>query len=395
MDDRKRRGTTVPSRSELRLLVLRALAGGSAVGLSSLATGTAASRSGQGAGTLDAYLAGEWRGRLDRGVELAANDLARAGLVRLTPANDMQISSDGRALLGATGEVLARANAAVERSRMRPALSNALLRKLSPAYRQWQDGPPLAATGEQIRKAVGRPERTIGIVAAIDMLGTKEAGRERGQIELQYLWKGLADLARRILRPEDGFAVTTESDAIKVMGSGRSTAYLLKAFGMASWRIVAKSMQYNVPVRGCVAVGVYYAGLENLVTGSAVNEANAWHDRAQWIGVAATPSACAVLDAMEKADAVGLDAMHEYYARYDIPSKTGADAAWAVNWPRQCEATGKGGGTKGMMQIIRAGLGRSPDKGAERKWLNAGKFCDSVICGWDPYRKWESSGRPE
>ena len=41
-----------------------------------------------------------------------------------------------------------------------------------------------------------------------------------------------------------------------------------------------------------------------------------------------------------------------------------------------------------MMRIIKAGLGKSPYEGAARKWRTTGKFCDSVIRGWDPYRKW-------
>ncbi len=332
---------------------------------------------------------------MDGIVELAANDLARAGLVRLTPANDMRISADGRALLEATDETLGRTNAAGGRSRMRSEITDALLCELSPAYQRWQSGPPPAAVDELPRKAEGRPEEACGIFAAIDMLGTKEAWRRRGQIELQNLWKDLVDYTRQVLRPEDGFDVTTWSDTIVVMGSGRTTADLLKAFGMASWRIVAKSMQDNVPVRGCVAEGGYCTGTESLVLGEAVDEAIEWYERAQWIGIMATPSAVSVLNKMEKMDAVGLDAMHEYYARYDIPSKTGADSAWAVNWPRQCEATGEGGGAEGMMQIVKDGLRRSPDERAERKWLNTGKFCDSVIRGWDPYRKWESPGRPE
>ena len=385
----------IPTRSEIRLQVLGALAGGGAAGLPKLAAGVAASRLGPGAVTLDAYLAGPRRMRLDRGVELAANDLARAGLVRLTPANDMRISAGGRALLAATDGMLAGAGGGMGRGGMRPALSDTLLRELSPAYRQWQDGPPPAAEGGTRRRARTGPEMADGIFAAIDMLGTAEAWKTRDQLELQRLWKGLVDLARRVLRPEDGFDVTTESDAIKVAGSGRPAAELLKAFGMASWRIVAKSMQDSVPVRGCVAAGKYCAGPENLVTGEIVAEAKKWHERAQWIGITAAPSAGAVLDGMERTDASGLDVMHEYYARYDIPTKAGTDAGWAINWPRQCEATGEGGGAAGMKGIIEARLGQAPDKSAARKWLNTKEFCRSVIDGWDPYKKWAPPGRPE
>lgn len=392
MSGRKAYSTAIPRRSELRLQVLGSLANGSAAGLPKVTANVAASCFGAGMGTLDAYLAGARRARLDKSAELAANDLARAGLVRLTPANDMQISAAGRSLLAAMDGMLANAGGGAGRGGMRPAISDAVLSDVSPAYRQWQYGPPAAAAEGARHRTEGFPRETSGIVAAIDMLGTSKAWETRDQIKLQYLWKDLVDLARQVLRPEDGFGVTTESDAIKVTGGGRPTAELLKAFGMASWRIVVRSMQYSVPVRGCVAAGSYCSGLENLVTGRAVEEASVWHDRAQWIGIMAAPSAGAVLDCMDRTDAAGIDAMHEYYARYAIPSKAGTNAAWAVNWPRQCEATGAGGGPKGMMRIIKASLGRPLDRGAARKWLNTRRFCSSVIRGWDPYRKWAPPG---
>lgn len=385
VDGREPRGRAF-TRSELRLLVLRALAGGGTAGLPKVATDMAALQFGPRAGALDAYLAGAWRRELDRVAELAANDLVRAGLVRLTPANDMRISAAGEAVLESMDARLAKAGPA-GRGRMQKAVSDRMLCELSPEYRRWKDG---GLEKMPRRKAEKTPAMSRGIVAAIDMLGAAEAWKTRDLIELQYLWWDLVTLARRVLRPEDGFSVTTASDTIMVAGGGggRSTAALLKSFGMASWRIVAKSMQYDVPVRGCVAAGEYCTGLEKMVVGKAVDEAKEWHEQAKWIGIMAAPSAGTVLDRMEEYDAAGLDSIHEYYARYGVPLRTSRVAMWAVNWPRQCEATGEGGGAAGMGRIIGDSLRKPLDEAAARKWYNTKKFCDSVICGWDPYRKW-------
>ena len=141
-------------------------------------------------------------------------------------------------------------------------------------------------------------------------------------------------------------------------------------------------LQIGVPVRGCVAAGEYSIGPRGLVMGRAVAEAKECHDRAQWIGIAAAPCAGFVLDEIVRADAAGADPVRRCYAKYAIPSKSGADAGWAINWPRQCEETGMGGGAAGMMRIIGDGQKKAPDENAALKWANTGKFCDDMIRGW-------------
>ena len=384
-----REATAVPGRSRLRFLVLEALADGAGAGLRGIAAGIAAACLGTGAAAPGVRLSGGPRRELDRNVELAAGDMEHAELVRRGTGGRMQITAGGRALLSRMGEAVGEAGSAGAAGReggaggwrTKPAISNSFLRKLSPAYREWQDGGPEARAPR--RGAGGDAKMSSGIVAAIDMLGTAEAWRTRDLVDLHRRWDELSGLAKRVLRPKDGFAVTTESDAIKVTGSGHGTADLLRAFGRSSWRIVVKGLQIGVPVRGCVAAGEYCTGPGELVMGRAVAEAKEWHDRAQWIGIAAAPSAGSVLDEIVRADAAGADPVRRRYAMYDIPSKSGADAGWAVNWPGQCEETGIGGGAAGMMRIIKDGQKNAPDESAALKWVNTGKFCDDMIRGWD------------
>ena len=378
----------VPGRSLLRFLVLETLAAGGSVDMLGVATRIAVAHLGAGGATLDAYLAGGRGTELDRGVRLAAGDMAHAGLVRLGPGGRMQIAAGGKALLDKIGEMGGAGGSAGEQAlegdaggwKTKPAISNEFLRRLSPAYREWQDGGP--AEGQPSRVTGGSAKISNGIVATIDMLGASEAWRTRDQVELHHLWTELIGLAKRVLRPKDGFAVTAESDAIKVTGSGRSAADLLEAFGRSSWRIVVRGLQIGVPVRGCVAEGEYCAGNTGLVTGRAVAVAKEWHDRAQWIGIAAAPSAGDVLDGMERA---GAGSVRECYVKYDIPSKSGTDEGWAVNWPRQCEETGMGGGAAAMMRIIRDSRKRAPDESAALKWANTGEFCNRMIRRRSPF----------
>ena len=376
-----REATAVP-RSRLRFLVLKALAAGGGASLPEIAAGIAAAHLGMGAATLDAYLPGGPRRELDRNIELAAGDMEHAGLVRRRAGGRMQITASGGALLGKMADMDGGAGSAGG-WKAKPAIYDRFLRELSPVYREWQDGAP--EEGAPRREGSCDAKMLNGIVAAIDMLGTAKAWETRDMPELQRLWDELAGFAERVLRPEDGFVVTTESDTIKVTGSGHSTVDLLRAFGGLSWRIVVRGLQIGVPMRGCVAAGEYCASPRGLVMGKTVDEAKRWHGRAQWIGIAAAPSAGSVLNKIVRVDAAGIDPVRRCYAKYDIPSKLGMDAAWAVNWPRQCEETGMGGGAAEMMRIIRDGRVKAPGKSAALKWANTEKFCGNMIRGWDPF----------
>lgn len=377
-----REATAVPGRSRLRFLVLKALAAGGGASLPEIAAGIAAAHLGMGAATLDAYLPGGPRLELDRNIELAAGDMEHAGLVRRRAGGRMQITASGGALLGKMAEVDGGAGS-TGGWKAKPAIYDRFLRELSPVYREWQDGAP--EEGAARREGSGNAKMLNGIVAAIDMLGTAKAWETRDMPELQRLWDELSGFAEDVLRPEDGFDVTTESDTIQVTGSGHSAADLLRAFGGSSWRIVVRGLQIGVPMRGCVSAGEYCASPRGLIMGRVVDEAKRWHGRAQWIGITATPSAGSVLDEIVRADAAGIDPVRRCYAKYDIPSRRSMDKAWAVNWPRQCEETGMGGGAAEIMRIIGDGQRKAPDKDAALKWANTEKFCDDMIRGWDPF----------
>ena len=381
----------VPGRNLLRFLVLRALAGDGAASLQGIAAGIAITRLGMGAATLDAYLPGGPRRELDKNIELAAGDMARAGLVQLGPGGRMQVTAGGNALLDKMGEMYGGAGYADARApdgragewEAEPAISDRLLRHLSPAYKEWQDGGQVASVAH--RGTRGAAKVSNGIVASIDMLGTTNERAEHDEMELHEKWTGFVTFAKSLFHTRDGFDVRAESDTIKIVGNGHDTETLLKLFGRSSWRIVVRSIEIDMPVRGCVAAGKYCTGNEDLVTGEAVREAKAWYEYADWIGIMAAPSAGVELDKMEKADRGGCDSMHGYYTRYDVPSKTEVVSAWAVNWPRQCEATYGNAKTKEMDQIMGDTL-KKLGLDAGRKWRNAKEFCDASRRSWVPYR---------
>ena len=387
-----REATAVPGRSRFRFLVLEALAGGAGAGLQEIAAGIAAAWLGTGDAAPGARLQGGPRQELDRSIELAAADMARAGLVRRGIGGRMQVTAAGKALLDKMGGMYDGAGSAEARApdggaggwEAGPAISNKLLRQLSLAYREWQDGRPEARAP---RRGAGRAAKlSSGIVASIDMLGAANERTESEEIELHRKWASLVAFAKSFFYPRNGFDVRAESDTIKIIGGGRDTGTLLKLFGMSSWRIVVRGIEIDMPMRGCVAAGKYCKGGEDLVTGEAVRDAKAWYEHADWIGIMATPNAGEELDRMEKADRGGLDSVHEYYMRYVVPTRAKARSVWAVNWPRQCEATYGDAKVKEIDRIIGDTLKKLPDLDARRKWRNTKEFCSASRSSWVPYR---------
>ena len=387
-----REATAVPGRSRLRFLVLEALADDAGAGLQEIAAGIAAACFGTDAAAPGARLQGGPRRELDRSIELAAANMARAGLVRLEPGGRMQVTAAGKALLDKMGGMYDWAGSAdaqapdggTGRRKAEPAISNKLLRQLSSAYREWQDGGPEA---EAPRRGSGRAaELSSGIVASIDMLGAANERTESEEIELHRKWVSLVTFAKSLFYPRNGFDVRAESDTIKIIGGGRDTGTLLKLFGMSSWRIVVRGIEIDMPMRGCVAAGKYCKGGEDLVTGEAVRDAKVWYEHADWIGIIATPNAGEELDRMEKADRGGLDSVHEYYTKYVVPTRAKARSVWAVNWPRQCEATYGDAKVKEIDRIIGDTLKKLPDLDAKRKWRNTKEFCSASRSSWVPYR---------
>ena len=387
-----------PARAEIRLLALRALGSGNAEALRKIAAGVAASSAGADAEANGTSLTGTRLKKWGVQTEMAVNDLCRAGLARYARPDRVQITGRGEALLKEAGGHASGGDHAAGQARGRqepdsPAergISDALLCRLSPEYRQWREN---ARVGARPRRNPGKsPSVSSGIVAAIDMLGAANERTECEDIKVHKRWARLVNLARSLFRPKDGFEVRAESDTIKVVGGGYGAETLLKSFGLSSWRIIVEGIKVDVPVRGCVAAGRYCTGNEYLVTGEAVREAKEWHEAADWIGVVAAPSAGTELDKMKDADRGGPDSVHEYYAKYRVPFKAGLVDAWAVNWPRQCNVVYGDDGLEKIAQIVAGNLKKPLGLSAGRKWRNTKKFYEEYRRAWDPYRLESGTG---
>lgn len=85
--------------------------------------------------------------------------------------------------------------------------------------------------------------------------------------------------------------------------------------------------------RGSIAVGDFYEDSEtNTILGKAVTDAAAWYDKADWIGILATPRTTIHIDQlMENQD----KKWGHLLTRYDIPlTDKSTRSLWAINWPK-------------------------------------------------------------
>jgi hypothetical protein len=112
-----------------------------------------------------------------------------------------------------------------------------------------------------------------------------------------------------------------------------TTARDVKRFATLLRKFIVDSLVQGILFRGSVAIGSFYVNEEtNTVMGSAVTDAAAWYDRADWIGIHATPHASIMIESFLDYDA---EALEHVILDYDVPLKNAtAVPLKVVNWPK-------------------------------------------------------------
>jgi hypothetical protein len=138
---------------------------------------------------------------------------------------------------------------------------------------------------------------------------------------------------------------------------------------------------HQIFFRGSIAIGTFYVNEEtNTVMGQAVTDAAAWYDKADWIGVHATPRTTFLTQRLLERD--GEEKGH-VLIDYDVPLKTGTKLkAKALNWPRAffvnavspCKPNEQP--RERLLELLAAD--RIPS-GTEQKFFNALEFYDISV----------------
>jgi len=177
-----------------------------------------------------------------------------------------------------------------------------------------------------------------GVVTMLDVLGWKGIYNrlEQPLQTLRGLVDNLQDAASNwSLRgysddgtPLDGTLVRSISDTIAIFNqvSLSDLQPTIELHGLLCAEAIRWSLLSEIPVRGATSIGDFEV-FESMFVGKAIDEAAAWYEQGDWVGVHLTPSAEFAFDAAESA----------HWVNYPAPLRTGRDrpipcVRWTDTW---------------------------------------------------------------
>lgn len=293
------------------------------------------------------------RSKLDVIVRGIMSSLCNTGLAESTKIQRFRITDDGVEML----------------NRHNPLLKIIDLKNESMSYRRSMLDSDLVKAAPPTKNAPIPCK--VGIVSMIDMLGTRERRAEGDAQQLHNDWNAFLSYTEELVRREQVLQscnVSAFSDTMFITGDG-NIKELLSAFGRVAAMLIPKSIELNIPVRGCVAAGEFYQSDQKLFTGTAVNEASAYYNRPQWIGISSCPSAHNKID--------GMGGGRAFYTKYDLPLKSSVEyGSLVVNWPDRYnhEHVDREGELGKMLDMLDCRLEETNGVDASLKWRNTRDF---------------------
>lgn len=229
------------------------------------------------------------------------------------------------------------------------------------------------------------PKKRNGVVAILDALGTSQQHHDYVEKFFNARARVLDLLSNKIFDVQlqgkvstftfgDTILITMTSDGVKSLPSEcRKLMQLLRKF-------LVDSLDLDLLFRGALAIGEFYAeDSTNTVLGPAVEDAAAWYQEANWIGLHATPRSSLRFEEWSSDSNSPKDHL---LVDYDVPLKGGSQSLKTVNWPKVLFVDG----------IAPAAAHRDPRKylltkltfrqiprGTEVKYANTIEFYDAVV----------------
>jgi hypothetical protein len=239
-------------------------------------------------------------------------------------------------------------------------------------------------------------QKQQGLVAILDALGASNyKGPEIAQFQKsrKIVLDELRDKAIRILGRIDSRRVTTFTfnDTVVIVHRTEEAPRLqdVEAFGEMIRKFEIRSLANGILFRGSIAIGQFYVNSRtNTVMGDAVADAAAWYERADWIGIAATPHATLVIQSLIEQ---GHGDIGHLMIDYSVPIKDKlAITLKAVNWPKAFFVRGMTpcvGGDEPRAKCLSLLAQHGVPSGTESKYLNSIKFFDHCAGLWQKERR--------
>ena len=245
----------------------------------------------------------------------------------------------------------------------------------------------LKGTDSLYKMAIPNPKN--GIVAILDALGAanyddSEIGEflESRHVVMKLL-SGKSESVAQNLNVAQIKTYTfndTMLIVLEVQGN-RPSSSEIQAFTTVLRKLLVDSLRRKIMFRGSFAIGTFYEDSNtNTILGKAVTDAASWYNRADWIGIIATPLTTIHIDyQMEKSS----KEWRHLLIRYEVPlSGNGQQSLWAINWPKVFWAQGITPckkGEKPRETFLNLLTRFDMPIGVESKHFNAIKFFDYVM----------------
>lgn len=190
-------------------------------------------------------------------------------------------------------------------------------------------------------------EQTHGIIAVLDALGAANYNDKEITEFLNSRERVLELLRRKANAKEvrgdmniDLVTTFTFNDTVLIVYRTPELATLdnVKHFCQLLRKFMVDSLVQGILFRGAVSIGKFYVDDEsNTVMGTAVTDAAAWYNAADWVGINATPHASLVIQALLQ----GSKDLDNVFVDYPVPLKDRLPLILkAVNWPKAFYVTG-------------------------------------------------------
>ena len=293
------------------------------------------------------------RSQFDARMRKIMSTLCNAGMAESIGGRRFRITEDGRKMY----------------KKPENYISTEDLKKESPDYHRLVSVPDLVENAPPSENAPILCK--TGIVALIDMLGTRRPRSPDDEERIHNNWSAFKQYADRLVEEDPGLQdckVSAFSDTMFVTAKGNAEP-LLGAFGRVAASLIPKSIDLDIPIRGCVAAGKFYESGQSLFTGPAVSEAASYYERPQWIGISSCPSAYSRIDGMGSGRAC--------YTKYDMPLKRSVEyGALVANWPDRYnyEHADREEELDRMLVTLDRRMAQAADIDASLKWRNTRDF---------------------
>lgn len=178
-----------------------------------------------------------------------------------------------------------------------------------------------------------------GVVTFLDVLGWKGIWQRKNDAinDLENLVKSitktLPEAERGISKKQTSIMIVSDTIVIFTPTESDNISKVIELHGKLCKEAIPLSIKKGIPLRGATSFGdVVLNKGNNIFAGKAIDEAAAWHDKSDWIGVFLTPSAEFIFN----------DSNSEFWVLYPPPLKSNIELeTHSAQWILESDNTDK------------------------------------------------------